>query len=78
MNECVVSNDFLILIPDYSKAFDTHDHTIMCKNLWFSFFFFKGIVVDGIVSVNLPVSRGVPQGSILALLLFTLYINDFH
>ena len=36
------------------------------------------ISINGISSDLLKVSFGVPQGSVLSLLLFLVYINDLH
>lgn len=78
------------LFIDLKKAFDTVDHTILLTKLnhygirgvvldWFkSYLFQRGqlVNVNGPNSLTLPVTCGVPQGSILIPLLFLLYVND--
>ena len=75
---------------DYSKAFDTLDHSILCKKL--ALYGLSAGVVDWCrnylnnrkqrVKVNDNMSEcegvtyGVPQGSILGPLFFILYVND--
>ena len=77
-----------MILIDLQKAFDTVDHTILCAKLknmgiqsvpWFRSYLTgrKQIVsVNKTESEPLPISCGVPQGSILCPLLFLCYVND--
>ena len=77
---------------DLQKAFDTVNHNILCDKL--SYYGFRGISqqliqsflsnrkqhvsINGFNSNDNFITCGVPQGSTLGPLLFTLYINDLH
>ena len=76
---------------DIRKAFDSIDHKILLRKMhehfgiqglqltWFQFYLTKRsqvCVVNGHTSLAKEIVCGVPQGSILGLLLFLLYFND--
>ena len=77
---------------DFRKAFDSVSNEILVK-LEYNFVF-TGVlldwikdylsrrtqftVLDGVKSDMLPVKTGIPQGSVLDLILFTLFTNDLR
>ena len=78
----------VLALLDLSAAFDTLDHAILLRRLestfgisglalsWFESYLSdrtQSVVVDGLMSTPIPLVFGVPQGSVLGPVLFTLY-----
>ena len=70
----------ILALLDLSAAFDTLDHAILLRRLESTFGISRNlsdrtqsVVVDGLMSTPIPLVFGVPQGSVLGRVLFTLY-----
>ena len=80
----------IMVLIDFSKAFDSINHDILLNKLWnigmapCALEWFSSYLMDRSqrvrlgesLSQRLPLSHGVPQGSILGPLMFTVYVND--
>ena len=81
----------ILVLMNMSKAFDSINHDMLLFKLrslgvspsaleWFKSYLkgrYQYVRIGDVVSQSLPVDYGVPQGSILGPVLFTVYIKLF-
>lgn len=80
----------ILVLLDLSSAFDTIDHGILVHRLrsigvvdaacdWLQSYLegrHQSVIIDGVQSTPVPIKTGVPQGSVLGPILFTLYLRE--
>ena len=83
----------VLVLLDFSAAFDTVDHGILLRRLesrfgirgkaleWMESYVtgrHQAVLIDGYVSSHVPLRYGVAQGSVLGPIVFTLYTSPLH